>query len=127
MSAAPGHTQPRLPAFGRELLELRRQGLRPEGLLVVALDTWEFGKAYARAVIAKDVEPANTNFAFVADLDVALIWLPTLTPIARRDAAIRRILFFNPASLRVIVMADPVGWIWVKSHARGLEMPEMAA
>jgi hypothetical protein len=101
--------------------------LRPESIIIVAIDSWNYGKAYARVVISKDQPAHHLNFAFVAALDVAIVWIPEITPIDRRDAVARQVLKFDPASLRVIEMADPVVWLWIKSRAHGLEMPEYLA
>lgn len=114
----------RLPAYGRDLLELRRRGLRPESIVIVAIDSWAYGMAYARVVVSKELAPAEINFAFVAALDVAIVWLPDITTTERRDAVARQVLKFDPVSLRVIEIADPVRWLWIKSRAQGVEMPE---
>jgi hypothetical protein len=117
----------RLPAFGRKLIDLRKRGLRPESIIVVGIDSWDYGKAYARVVVSKDKLAHQLNFAFVAALDVAIVWIPEITAIDRRDSVARQVLKFDPASLRIIQMADPVVWLWIKSRAHGLEMPEYLA
>lgn len=114
----------RLPPFGKELLELRKRGMRPESIIICAIDTWRYGMAYARVVIPEDLQPEEVTFAFVAGLDVAIVWLPEITSIERRDAVARQILKFDPISLRIVEVADPIGWIWIKSRAKGVEMPE---
>lgn len=114
----------RLPPFGRELLELRQRGMRPASGIICAIDTWDYGRAYARVVVSKELAPQELTFNFVAGLDVAVVWVPTITSIERRDAVARQLMKFDPASLRIIEVADPIGWIWVKSRARGVEMPE---
>ena len=114
----------RLPAYGRELLDIRQRGMRPESIIIVAIDSWDYGKAFARVVLPQDLPADVVNFVFVAGLDVAVVWLPKVTEIARRDAVVRQILKFSPRSLRVIEIACPVGWLWIKSVAHGIELPE---
>lgn len=124
------HHQP-LPAYGRELLELRRQGLVPaHHLVLIALDSWKWGRSSAgswyRLVISPEHDPAELDFSMVAGLDVLLCYAPAVTLVARRDAAIRKILRANPASLRVIDMVDPQLGFFIKSRKRGIELPEYA-
>lgn len=72
--------KPRLPAFGRELLALRRRGLVPErnlcvGHVVIVLDRWQWGRSYSsRLVVAPDLEPRELDFSAVAGLDVTIFW-----------------------------------------------------
>jgi hypothetical protein len=114
----------RLPPFGRELLNIRMRGLVPATMIVVGLDTWNYGMAYARCVIPANSEPVDFNFDFVAGLDTVVIREPSLTTPERRDSALRELLACNPASLRCIELSDPIEWLWVKSRKNGLEKPE---
>lgn len=122
-----------LPAYGRELLDLRRRGLVPEchvffGDVLVVLDDWKAGTAIRlyRMVIAKDHDPALLEFSMVAGLDVIIAYKPSVTMCERRDAALRQILRAEPASLRVIDLEAPSLGFWIKSRKHGLEMPEYA-
>lgn len=120
-------TQKRLPPFGRELLELRRKGLVPQGRVVVALDTWNYGKRYARVVVTPELEPGDLDFHFLAGLDlVELVWLPTKTSKDRRDATIRAILAANPQRMVMHVIGDPAELVWIKSKLVGVERAEYA-
>jgi len=115
----------RLPPFGRELMAMREQGLVPaNGMCVVSLDSWDYGRAYARCVVTPDLHPGELNFAFVAAIDVVLVHVPTLTTIARRDAFIRELLKCRPTTLRVCAVADVMTWTWIKSRRVGVELEE---
>jgi hypothetical protein len=117
----------RLPAFGRELLQIRQRGLAPDcPLIAVCLDGWTWGKAYARCVIPPDLDPLHADLRFVAGLDTVLILSPSVTTIERRDATIRQLLACLPASLRSLEIADPILWTWIKSRKHGLELMEYA-
>jgi hypothetical protein len=115
----------RLPPYGRELLKMRQQGLAPAGpYVVISLDSWRWGRAYARVVIPPDLDPEDVNFAFVAGLDVVLVLDRGTTTPLRRDAAVKQLLACNPASLRVLEIDRPIRWTWIKSRRHGVELPE---
>lgn len=114
----------RLPPFGRSIRDLRLRGLVPATMIVVGLDTWDYGKAHARCVIPIDFDPSDFNFDFIAGLDTAVVRIPSLTTLERRDHALRALLACDPISLRCIEMTDPIEWLWVKSRKHGLEKPE---
>lgn len=116
-------TRRRLPPFGRELVEMRKAGLVPgNNTVVVSLDSWDWGKAYARVVVPPEIDPSQLDFCFVAGLDVVVVCDPSRTPLERRDALARAILPYQPTTLRVVLMGDPVQWIWIKSRAVGVEL-----
>ena len=115
----------RLPAYGKALVEIRRQGHVPaHPVMVVALDDWKLGTWFPRVVIAPDAEPARTEFSMLAGIDVTLAWRPTISTVERRDAAIREILKVSPSSLRAMDIDNSGETLWVKSKARGVERPE---
>ena len=118
----------RLPPYGRELMQMREAGLVPANeTIVVGLDTWNYGRAFARCVIPPDLEPADCNLAFVAGLDVIVVYEPARTMPERRAALVRELLRMNPTTLRTVAMGDPIEWKWVKSRAVGIELTEFAA
>lgn len=118
-------TRFRLPAFGRELMELREQGLIPaDGMCIVSLDSWAYGKGRARVVVTPDVEPDSLDFSFTAAIDVTLVHVPTLTSIERRDACIRALLRCNPTRLLVCTISDVIKLTWIKSRSVGIELEE---
>lgn len=120
--------RPRLPAFGREILDLRRRGLVPAGRVVVALDTWDYGKNRARVVVAQDADPAALDFSFLAGLDVELVWLPLSTPRPRCDALIGAVLAHRPERLLMWIVGgeQPTELVWIKSKLVGVERAEYA-
>lgn len=128
MRAATRTQAKRLPAFGREILELRRRGLRPRGGIILAIDSWNYGigTSRARAVITPDLDPAALDYSFVAGLDVELVWLPKLTPKERLDATIRAVLRCAPQRLLVWNMGEQAGVKVIKSKEVGIELAEYA-
>lgn len=116
----------RLPAFGRELVELRRRGLVPGRPVVVSLDSWRWGKAYPRLVVPADLEPEVADFSAIAGIDCFLAWSSKNTTIARRDSIIRALVRCAPCFLWSCDMAAPEESFIVISRARGLELPEYA-
>jgi hypothetical protein len=115
----------KLPAFGRELTELRRRGLVPNPPEVrVAIDSWEWARGRTRVVIAPDADPSTLDFSFVAGLDVLVGWWPAITARERRDAAIRSILRGLPRRLLVLQYGQEPAILWVKSQSVGIELAE---
>jgi len=106
-------------------MEMREAGLVPsDGLIVVSLDSWNYGKRYARCVVPADLDPTTLNFAFVAGLDVFLVYDRAQTVLERRDAVIRQLLRYRAATLRAVGMGDPCEWSIIKSRAVGIELKE---
>jgi hypothetical protein len=125
MSAITGTLRPRLPAFGRELLDLRRKGLVPNPPEVfVSVDSWDWAKNRTRVVVASDAEPADLDFSFVAGIDVWLGWWPDKTPIERRNATVRAILACLPLRVIMIAHEDTPRFVWIKSVQLGIELAE---
>lgn len=127
-TGAVAHSQTRitkrLPAYGRGLLETRRRGLVPPGpYIFVCLDGWNWFKGFSRVVVPPDLDPRNTDFRFVAGLDVVLRYDPEITMPERVDATVLELLPCLPTSLRTLVVGDPVcEFAYVKSRALGIEL-----
>jgi hypothetical protein len=113
-----------LPAFGRELLDLRRRGLVPGRPVVISLDSWHFGRAYPRLVIPGELDPAQIDLSMVAGIDTFVAWSSRISTIARRDALIRALVRCGPCFLWACDIAAPEESFIVISRARGLELPE---
>lgn len=124
MSQSATCSRPPLPAYGRELLYLRHQGLVPAGGLTIALDNWSLGRWGYRLVIAPDSDPAVLDFTGAAGLDVLLAVDSRLSDIERRNAAIRAILRVNPAILIELDVNRPCSTRFVKTRTRGVELVE---
>jgi hypothetical protein len=115
----------RLPAYGRELLELRRRGLVPDPPEVrVSIDLWDWAKTRTRVVISPDSDPANLDFSFLSGLDVIVGWFPRITTLERRDAAIRSILRALPQRLLLFGYGTAATVTWIKSVGLGVELEE---
>jgi len=104
----------KLPAFGRELLELRRRGLVPErhpcvGHAVLSVDNWRWAQCYAsRLVIAPEVEPEEIDFSVLAGLDVTVFWTRQITRADRFERIQAAILRAGPNALQVFEAFAPV-------------------
>lgn len=132
MSAVHTVHRKQLPAYGRELLELRQRGLVPRpgfmfAHVIICLDSWRWAKQHTRVVVPEDADPSALDFTMVAGLNVLLVYQTTRTLIARRDALITAMLKYLPAELVVFDMDAPHESFVVKSSARGLEREEYAA
>lgn len=127
-----------LPAYARELAELRRQGYRPAGeTVIVRLDTWpsreHFGIAgltpgrptsvrYPQVTVPPDTDPNELDFSFAHDLDVIVPHSRSKSTPARLKALLRRTLAADPRRLIVLDM-EHAGRAWfIKSIARGIEV-----
>lgn len=62
----------KFPPYGKQLDELRRQGLVPVLRVIVSTD-WKLGAAYPRIVIPKDTKPENIEFRYLAGLSVQIV------------------------------------------------------
>lgn len=116
----------KLPAFGRELLELRRRGLVPadengvERQILAALDSWQTWRdAPFRVVIAAEDDPAKLDWSFAAGLTVWISWHPAITPAERKDSAIAGILRANPREVYVLESRSAKAQIFELSEIHG--------
>lgn len=60
----------RLPAFGRELLDLRRRGLVPGRTVVVSLDSWKWGRGYPQLVVTDDLDDKDISEAEIVEREM---------------------------------------------------------
>lgn len=129
----------RLPAYARELAELRRQGQRPAGeTVIVRLDSWppkwhigaDFedvdGRApsvrYPQVTVAEDADPDALDFSFARDLDAIVPHWRSKSPPPRLRSLLRRVLEAGPRRLIVLDM-ERSGRAWfIKSVDRGVEV-----
>jgi len=106
-------------------MQMREAGLVPaNGVIVVSLDTWQYGRAYSRCVVPPELDPQEVDMRFVAGLDVIIVWEPARTALARHDALIHALLRCRPATLLVCAMGDVVQWLWIKSRRLGIELEQ---
>lgn len=134
----PGNTRARIPAYARELAELRRQGQRPAGeTVIVRLDSWppkeHIGLAgvtpgrpesvrYPQVTVAADADPDALDFSFARDLDAIVPHWRSKSPPPRLRSLLRRVLEADPRRLIVLDM-ERNGRAWfIKSVDRGVEV-----
>jgi len=126
------HAAPRrLPAFGRELLDIRVRGLVParawcNAHILIILDNWNIARNRWRLVVAPDVDPEGLDFSPCAGLDVILIYDSRHAEPVRLKAAVRGILQGLPASLATFDVYQPHAMRLIKSRAVGIELAEFA-
>lgn len=132
--SAPERNAPqlRLPAFGRELLDLRENGMVPKpgwcgAHVLIVLDSWEIASRRWRLVIAPGDNPAELDFLGVAGLETIIIHDARVTERGRLDAAIRAVLRSNPSSLATFNIVAPHAVEIIKSRAVGIERWEFRA
>lgn len=117
----------RPPAYGRELLELRQRGLKPNPeQCYVCIDNWEWAVGRTRVVVAPDADPSQTDFSMLAGLDVIAAFNPRATPAKRRDDVLRALVRAQARRIYAIDMNSSEGSFWVKSAAVGVERTEYA-
>jgi hypothetical protein len=65
----------RLPAYGRDLLQKRRQGLVPASRHVWIVDRFDFPRNTNGwlCVVADGIDPISIDFSFVAGLEVTIV------------------------------------------------------
>ena len=69
----PSLNYKRMPAYGKQFMEMRRSGKVPFKRVMVAFD-WDLGKAYPRIVLADDTRADQLNFSYLAGLPVQVIY-----------------------------------------------------
>jgi hypothetical protein len=95
-----------LPAYGRELLDIRRRGLVPHPRLVIVNVGWNASKAHGPHILGYGVvvpdedDPEGLDFCGVAGLPV-LVVARYETPVERVHAIVNQVLKFAPLSVRV--------------------------
>ena len=96
----------KLPAYGRDLLDLRRRGLVPNPKLVIINVGWNATKAHGAhvmgygVVVPDDEEPEALDFCGLAGLPVLVVARGT-EPIERIKAVVAQVIRFAPLSVRV--------------------------
>lgn len=120
----------RLPAYARELAELRQQGMRPKSnTVIVRLDCWPAGDRplsvrWPQVVCPPHALPASLDFCFLADLEVVVAYWRSKSEPSRLKSLLRCILTADPRILIVLDMeaADGTRAWFVKSMSNGLEV-----
>ncbi|ARO87950.1 hypothetical protein EBAPG3_009325 [Nitrosospira lacus] len=95
----------RIPAYGKQFMEMRRSGKVPSKRVMVTFD-WDLAQAYPRIVLADDTPADQLNFSYLAGLPVQVIY-------RRKDShrvsgVIDSILQVNPSCLATFAI-DLVG------------------
>jgi hypothetical protein len=132
MSASqPNSPRLRLPAFGRDLLDLREKGLVPRpgwcnANVLIVLDSWTIAAARWHLVVKPDDNPAELDFLGCAGLDCILIYDSRITDRPRLRAAARSVLRRKPSSLAAFDVVVPHRVELIKSHKVGVELAEFA-
>ena len=90
-----------MPAYGKQLMELRRSGKIPSRTVMVTFD-WKLARAYPRIVIADQTPAARLNFDYLAGLPVKVVY-------RQKDAhrisdVVDGILKVNPAFLATFAL-----------------------
>lgn len=118
----------RLPAYAREIATARSAGMAPaSGEVIVALDVWRWGKprgSLARCLVPEDRKVEETDFWFLAGLDVLVVWSSAVSASGRIMALAKALLAVEPQRLLLLDMAAQHGqaWQWIKSVGRGIEV-----
>lgn len=91
----------RMPAYGKQFMEMRQAGKMPSNRVMVTFD-WDLAKAYPRIVIADDTPPEQLNFNYLAGLAVQIVY-------HRKDAhrvngVVEAILKVNPSLLATFAL-----------------------
>jgi len=129
MSARPQITRLRLPAFGRELLDIRYRHMVPVrgwcgAHVLIVLDSWKIAANRWHLVVVPQDDPANLDFQGCAGIDCIIIFDARVTEPSRLDATIRAVLRGLPSSLNTFNVVVPHMVRIIKSRAVGLELKE---
>ena len=113
----------RMPAYGKQLMELRLAGKMPRGIVMVTFG-WELAQAYTRIVIPDNTSPDQLNFYYLAGLPVQIVY-------HRKDAhrvndVTEAILKINPSWLATLAM-DLIDTGNAISIIKPLELPQLEA
>jgi hypothetical protein len=118
LGAAEGSTHShysRFPAYGKQLLALRRSGKVPARMVIVVFD-WGLAQTYPRIVLTDDISPAEINFSYLAGLPVQIVYRSKDTD--KIHAVVEEILKVNPCFLSTFAV-DRAG----EDGARALIVP----
>ena len=108
----------RLPAYGKQLTEMRRSGKVPARMIIVTFD-WKLARAYPRIVIVDEAVPAELNFNYLAGLPVQIVYRSK--DAHKIHAVVEEILKVNPCFLATFAI-DRAG----ETGARMLIIPFVA-
>lgn len=121
----------RLPAYAKEIADARKAGMVPASSeIIVCLDVWLWAKPrgmLTRCLVPKDRKIEETDFWFLAGLDVLVMWSSAVSDTERIRALTKALLAIEPRRLLLFDMAtatDPdLAWQFIKSVERGVEVP----
>jgi hypothetical protein len=113
----------RMPAYGKQLMELRLAGKMPKGIVMVTFG-WDLAKAYTRIVIPDDLPTDQLNFYYLAGLPVQIVY-------HRKDAhrvndVTEAILKINPSWLATLAL-DLIDTGNAVSIIKAFELPQQEA
>jgi hypothetical protein len=63
----------KFPPYGKQLMQLRKQGQIPRKILQVVFD-WKIARAYPRIIIQEEVKPEDLEFCYLAGLPVQVVF-----------------------------------------------------
>jgi hypothetical protein len=125
--SAPAHNAQRLklPAYGRELLDLRRRGLVPArgwcfAHVLIVVDVWALGTGRTRLVIDPADDPAALDFRTLAGLDCVVCYDSRRSERSRVNAALRAVLAGSPNEVIAFDVAHSHAPRVVRAPALGL-------
>jgi hypothetical protein len=101
LSANYTPTASKMPAYGRQIMQLRLAGKMPRGIVMVTFG-FELAQAYTRIVIPDDLPTDQLNFYYLAGLPVQIVF-------HRKDAhrvngVAEAILKINPSWLATLAL-----------------------
>jgi len=86
----------RFPAFGKQLMSLRRTGKIPARMVMVVFN-WKLARTYPRLVIPNDIVPEELDFSYLAGLPVQIVYCDE--DAHKVDAVVQAISKVNPCFL----------------------------
>jgi len=92
----------KFPPYGKQLDELRRNGLIPARRVIVTTD-WNIGKLFPRIILPSDVPVTNIRFNYLTGLHVQIVHYDQDLHIL--EDLITEILSIRPASLSTFNMS----------------------
>lgn len=108
----------RLPAYGRQLMIMRRADRMPIRMVIVTFD-WKLARVYPRIVIANEAIPAELDFSYLSGLPVQVIYRSN--DAHKIHAVVEEILKVNPCFLTTFAV-DRAG----EDGARAMLIPFVA-
>ena len=108
----------RFPAYGKQLMAMRRAGQIPASIVIVTFD-WKLARVYPRIVITDEAVPAELNFSCLSGLSIQIVY--NAADAHRVPAIVEEILKVNPCFLATFAI-DRAG----ETGARMLIIPFVA-